>query len=68
MPQLDSDALIEQLAEAAGIPAGTVRKWRSRGKVPHHVRLQLSEAAERSGYILRTPHFDNFGDPKANAA
>lgn len=68
MPQLDTDALIEQLADAAGIPAATVRKWRSRGKVPHHMRLRLSEAAHAAGYILRTPHFDNFGKSEANAA
>lgn len=68
MPQLDTDALIEQLAGDAGISAGTVRKWRSRGKVPHHARLPLMNAARKAGYILDQPHFDNFGNSEANAA
>lgn len=68
MPTIDTDALISQLASDAGIPADTVRKWRSRGKVPHHMRHRLAEAASDAGYILRTPHFDNFGRPNEVAA
>lgn len=68
MPQLDTDSLIEQLAGDAGIPPATVRKWRSRGKVPHHARLPLMEAASSAGYVLRKPHFDNFGRPNEVAA
>ena len=65
---MDTDALIERLAGELGFAEGTVRKWRSRGKVPHHARLRLMEHAGDQGYILRSPAFDNFGKPSSVAA
>jgi hypothetical protein len=65
---MDTDTLIERLAGELGIAEGTIRKWRSRGKVPHHVRHQIFMAAHDQGYFLRTPAFDNFGKSNQVAA
>lgn len=56
------DDPISIIAAEMGIPDGTVRKWRSRGKVPHHIRLEMAEyAQDKHNYIIRTPVFENFG-------
>lgn len=62
------DDPISIIAAEMGIPDGTVRKWRSRGKVPHHIRLEMKEyAQEKHNYIIRSAHFDNFGKSEAAA-
>jgi len=65
---MDTTQIIEGIAAELGIAEPTVRKWRSRGKVPHHARHRIAEAAADRGYILRTPAFDSFGRPATEAA
>jgi hypothetical protein len=62
------DDPISIIAAEMGIPDGTVRKWRSRGKVPHHMRFKMMEyARDNHNYIIRTPIFDSFGKQTADA-
>lgn len=65
---METDPIIERIAANLGVADATVRKWRSRGKVPHHMRHRIAEAAADQGYILRTPAFDGFGCVPAPAA
>lgn len=65
---MDTDALITRIAGELGTTDVTLRKWRQRGKVPHHMREQLREAAATAGFILRREHFDSFGKPAASEA
>lgn len=67
MQTVDTNALIERIAADLGATDVTIRKWRSRGKVPHHMRAPLIDAAAARGYILRAAHFDNFGNAQAAA-
>lgn len=65
---MDTDALIARFAADLGHAPATVKKWRQRGKVPHHAREQLREHAAAAGYIIRREHFDTFGGDRAVAA
>ena len=58
---MSKDDLIKQLAiEQLRIAPKTVQKWRERGRVPHRLRLKLSDlAATRT--TLRERDFDRFG-------
>lgn len=53
--------VIEQTAKRLGVSGGAIRQWRARGKVPHHIRFDLSEEAKREGHKLKHPDFENFG-------
>ena len=57
------DDPVSIIASEIGVTDAAIRKWRSRGKVPHHIRMRLYEAAAERGYILTSRHFDNFGKP-----
>jgi transposase-like protein len=54
-------AVIEETARQLGVTDSAIRQWRSRGKVPHHIRFDLSEKAKRSGHKLKHSDFENFG-------
>lgn len=57
----DAKQIIEAVARSIGVSDGAIRQWRSRGKVPHHIRFDLSEAAkEQTGRKLKHADFENF--------
>lgn len=58
--------IIASLANELGDPAVTaeaIRKWIARGRVPHRLRLPLTELAKRRRLPLSASDFD-FAPPK----
>lgn len=53
--------IIASLANELGDPAVTaeaIRKWKARGRVPHRLRLPLTELAKRRRLMLSADDFD----------
>lgn len=53
---MDTEALIDRLAEELGVTPVARKKWRQRG-VPHRWRLPIIERAAREGVELKGTDF-----------
>ena len=61
MTQIEMDRLITGTALHLGIPEGTIRQWRCRGKVPFARREDIREALAAQNIQLPRSAYDQFG-------